>query len=174
MRSWTGGKFTSHLRSKLRIHQKQLTKRSKTTKRDKPCLISMRYKWHKYRPWTNYYFTSLVSLNLLELTEKPQQNGGKKRVSKEEKKLNVIKLLGPLCWNTGALQYSAFDSKTSTTASIRFSQLLSSARAWTSVILAGKRDSRRHSTTSFSENVALADRSFKVLKVLLFCGWEMA
>ena len=174
MRSWTGGKFTSHLRLKLRIHQKQLTKRSKTTKRDKPCLISMRYKWHKYRPWTNYYFTSHVSLNLLELTEKPQQNGGKKRASKEEKKWNMFKFLGPLCWNTGALQYSAFDSKTSATTSIRFSQLLSSARAWTSVILAGKRDNRRHSTTSFSENVALADRSFKVLQVLLFCGWEMA
>ena len=31
--------------------------------------------------------------------------------------------------------------------------VLSSARAWTNVILAGKCDSRRHSTTSFSENV---------------------
>ena len=45
----------------------------------------MRYKWHKRKQWTNYYFTSHVSLNLLEITEKPQQNGGKKRVSKEEK-----------------------------------------------------------------------------------------
>ena len=49
-----------------------------------------------------------------------------------------------------------------------------SARTRTSVILAGKRGSRRHSTTSFSENVMLADTSDKVLEVLLFCGWEIA
>ena len=30
--------------------------------------------------------------------------------------------------------------------------ILSSAHAWTSVILAGERDSRRQSTTSFGEN----------------------
>ena len=35
--------------------------------------------------------------------------------------------------------------------------VLSSGRAWTRVILAGKRDSRLHSTTSFRENVVLAD-----------------
>jgi len=57
----------------------------------------MRYKWHKYRPWTNYYFTSHVSLNLLELTEKPQQNGGKKRVSKEEKKIKHDQIFWALC-----------------------------------------------------------------------------
>ena len=49
-----------------------------------------------------------------------------------------------------------------------------SARTRASVILAGKRGSRRHSTTSFSENVMLADTSDKVLEVLLFCGWEIA
>ena len=41
--------------------------------------------------------------------------------------------------------------------------ILSSVRAWTWVILAGKRDSRRHSTTSFSENVVLANTGYKVL-----------
>ena len=41
-------------------------------------------------------------------------------------------------------QYRALDSETSTTTSMRF--LLSNAHAWTSVILAGKRDSRCHST----------------------------
>ena len=35
--------------------------------------------------------------------------------------------------------------------------ILSSAQAWTSVILAGKRDSRRHATASFSER---GDNSF--------------
>ena len=37
------------------------------------------------------------------------------------------------------------------------------------VILAGKRDSRRrHSTTSFSKNVAVAGTSYQMLDVLLF------
>ena len=40
--------------------------------------------------------------------------------------------------------------------------MLSIARAWTSVILAGKRDSRRHSTTSFSENVVVAGTSYQM------------
>ena len=40
--------------------------------------------------------------------------------------------------------------------------ILSIARAWTSVILAGKRDSRRHSTTSFSENVVVAGTSYQM------------
>ena len=34
------------------------------------------------------------------------------------------------------------------------------AHAWTSVIFAGKRDSRRHSTTSFTENVVVAGTSY--------------
>ena len=38
--------------------------------------------------------------------------------------------------------------------------VLSSASAWANVILAGKRDSRRHSTTSFSESVAVVGTSF--------------
>ena len=40
----------------------------------------------------------------------------------------------------------------------------SSAHARTSVILAGKRDSRRHSTTSFSESVVVAETSYQ--------GWK--
>ena len=33
---------------------------------------------------------------------------------------------------------------------------------WTRVILAGKRDSRRHSTTSFSESVVVAGTSYQM------------
>ena len=56
-------------------------------------------------------------------------------------------------------------SKTSTTSSTpEIFSVLSSTRAWTSVILAGKRDScHGHSTTSFCKNVVLADTSYKVL-----------
>ena len=50
--------------------------------------------------------------------------------------------------------------------------VLSSAHAWTSVILAGKRDSRRYSTTSFSENVEVAETSYQMLEVLSFCDQE--
>ena len=46
--------------------------------------------------------------------------------------------------------------------------VLSSVRAWNSVILAGKRDSRRRSTTSFSENVVVAETSYQMLEVLSF------
>ena len=42
--------------------------------------------------------------------------------------------------------------------------ILSVAQAWTSVILAGKRDNGRHSTTSFSEEVVVAGRSYQVIK----------
>ena len=35
--------------------------------------------------------------------------------------------------------------------------------------MAGKRDSRRHSTASFSENVAEAETSYQILEVLSFC-----
>ena len=54
---------------------------------------------------------------------------------------------------------SHFRTRKETTESFRFKDneykifsVLSSALAWTSVILAGKRDSRPHSTTNFSEN----------------------
>ena len=40
---------------------------------------------------------------------------------------------------------------------------INSARAWTSVILAGKQGSRRHSTMSFSENVEVAETSYQML-----------
>ena len=45
--------------------------------------------------------------------------------------------------------------------------IVSSARAWTSVILAGKCGSRRHSTTSFSENVEVAETSYQMLRSLI-------
>ena len=51
---------------------------------------------------------------------------------------------------------------------------VSSALVQTSVILAGKCDSCRHSTTSFCENVELKDTIYKVSWVVLFCGWEIA
>ena len=40
--------------------------------------------------------------------------------------------------------------------------VLSVTHAWASVILAGKRDSRRHSITSFSENVVVAWTSYQM------------
>ena len=40
--------------------------------------------------------------------------------------------------------------------------ILSIAHAWTSVILAEERDSRRLSTTSFSENVLVAGASYQM------------
>ena len=43
--------------------------------------------------------------------------------------------------------------------------MLSIAHAWASVNLAGKRDSLRHSTTSFSENVVVAGTSYQILEV---------
>ena len=43
--------------------------------------------------------------------------------------------------------------------------VLSSAHAWTNVILAGKRDSHRHSTTSFSENVIVVGTICHILEV---------
>ena len=50
--------------------------------------------------------------------------------------------------------------------------ILSSARAWASVILAGKCVSRRRSTTSFSKNVEVAETSYQMLEVLSFCDRE--
>ena len=47
--------------------------------------------------------------------------------------------------------------------------LLRSAHAWTRAILAGKRDSRSPSTTSFSKNVVLVETGYQVLEVLSFC-----
>ena len=40
--------------------------------------------------------------------------------------------------------------------------VLSISHAWTNVILAEKRDSRRHTTTSFSENVVVAGTSYQM------------
>ena len=50
----------------------------------------------------------------------------------------------------------------------------SSARARTNVIFAGKSDSRRHSTTSFSENVVVAKTTCQMLGILSFSDREKA
>ena len=69
-------------------------------------------------------------------------------------------------WLWGNIRYrSALDSETRTTlsGSENFS-MLRSASVSTSVILAGKGDSRRRSTTRFSENVADKWRTFIILR----------
>ena len=50
--------------------------------------------------------------------------------------------------------------------------ILSGARALTNVILAGKCDSRRYSSTSFSENVVVAKTSYQMFGILSFCCRE--
>ena len=60
-------------------------------------------------------------------------------------------------WIRHCLLSLLIDLKTSTTTSTRFSQNLELAREQASVILAGKRYSLRHSTTSFSENVVVTE-----------------
>ena len=57
-----------------------------------------------------------------------------------------------------------------TTKRTKFSQYWSSALAWTSVILAGKRNGRRHSTMGLSKNVAVSEISYQMLEVLSFCN----
>ena len=52
--------------------------------------------------------------------------------------------------------------------------ILSTARALTNVILAGKCGSRRQSTTSFSENVVVAETSYQKLEILTFSDRERA
>ena len=52
--------------------------------------------------------------------------------------------------------------------------MVSIARAGGSVILEGKRGSRRHSTASFSESVVVAETSYQMLEVLPFCNLERA
>ena len=51
--------------------------------------------------------------------------------------------------------------------------ILSSAPAWTSVVLAG-RGSRRHSTTSFSENVEVMETSYQMLDFIILRSVEGA
>ena len=71
---------------------------------------------------------------------------------------------GKVVWMTSTNK-ETFRFSDETTTSTRLNTRLSSARRWTSVILAGKRDSRRHSTTSFSENVVMAETSYQMLEV---------
>ena len=52
--------------------------------------------------------------------------------------------------------------------------ILSHAPALTRVILTGKRDSRRHSTTSFSKSVVVAETSFDLWEFYHFAvGWRL-
>ena len=60
-------------------------------------------------------------------------------------------------WIRHCLLSLLIDLKTSTTTSTRFSQNRELAREQASLILAGKRYSLRHSTTSFSENVVVTE-----------------
>ena len=46
--------------------------------------------------------------------------------------------------------------------------MLNSARARTNAILAGKCGSRRHSTTSFSENVVVVKKGYQILDIVSF------
>ena len=52
--------------------------------------------------------------------------------------------------------------------------MLSTACAWGSVILAGKRGSRRHATTRFNKSVVAAGTSYQMLEVLAFWNRERA
>ena len=47
-------------------------------------------------------------------------------------------------------------------------------RARTNVILAGRRDSRRHSTTSFCGNIVVAKTGYQMLGILSFSDRESA
>ena len=81
--------------------------------------------------------------------------------------------LGPTPKSPTARDRHIFYTEKRTTTSTRFSQIfpiLSSAHAWTSVILAGKRDSYRHSTTNFSENVVVAEQVIKCNKSYHFAS----
>ena len=51
----------------------------------------------------------------------------------------------------------------------RSTKIRRSARAGTSGILAGKRDSCSHPTTTFSGNVVVVETSYQMLEVLSFC-----
>ena len=53
----------------------------------------------------------------------------------------------------------------------RAENFTSSVRAWTKVILAGKRDSFRHSAMGFSDNVVVKETNFQMLEVLS-SDWE--
>ena len=81
----------------------------------------------------------------------------------------------PLSWGTMFhLKLESFRFSDKYDYVYEFFSILSSARARTSVILAGKRGSRRYSTTSLSENVEMAETSYQMLEVLSFFDREGA
>ena len=73
------------------------------------------------------------------------------------------------CW--ASLVCEPKDSETRNDYQYSIFSVLSIAHAWASVILAGKRGSRRHSATCFSENVVVAETGYQVLS---FCYRERA
>ena len=94
-----------------------------------------------------------------------------------ERKVKIEVLIGAKTSTESESHLSErLDSKTSTTAS-RVRDFLSPkqyARTRTSVILAGKRGSRRHSTTSFRANVVVEKTTYQMLEVLSFCDQQSA
>ena len=68
----------------------------------------------------------------------------------------------PVSWNASSESFRFWDEDD---CEYEIFPILSSARAWTSVILAGKCDSSRHSTTTISENVPVAGTSYQILEV---------
>ena len=56
---------------------------------------------------------------------------------------------------------------------LRFLSVFDFNRFWREMtaqdLVAGKRGSRRHSTTSFKENVKVAETTYQMLEVLSFC-----
>ena len=57
---------------------------------------------------------------------------------------------------------------------LNIDRCISCVRVRTNVILAGKCDSHRHSSTSFSENVVVAKTSYQMLQILSFIDRERA
>ena len=128
-----------------------------------------------YQGFNFFFFLGNRCCNQLSLNREPLVYVLKKKNSslhKQQRKTGIVWTAGMLWFVNGCVwlpstrhaYQRALDSKTSTTTSTRFS-VLSSARV---VILAGKRESRRHSNTSFRENVVVAKTSYQLLGILSF------
>ena len=128
-----------------------------------------------YQGFNFFFFLGNRCCNQLSLNREPLVYVLKKKNSslhKQQRKTGIVWTAGMLWFVNGCVwlpstrhaYQRALDSKTSTTTSTRFS-ILSSACV---VILAGKRESRRHSNTSFRENVVVAKTSYQLLGILSF------
>ena len=120
-----------------------------------------------------YYFSRFLGAR--SVREVPYtREGGRRRVSRSSPASRVPASLtccaceGKVLVSVDSFLFQLRDLKfVKTTTRTRFSQYCS-ARAWTSVILAGKCDSHRHSTTSFSKNVCGTNKSSNVNGWLFF------